>query len=132
MITSPYEKYRQSAVQTSTPAQLVVMLYDGAIRFIKAGLDGMEKRDNEKTNTNLGKAQTIVSELMSTLNHQYEVSKNLESLYEYTNFLLREANIRKDASKAEEAVGYLIELRETWVTAQKIISGQMQAPVLEE
>lgn len=132
MIISPYEKYRQSAVQTSTPSQLVLMLYDGAIRFIRAGLDGLEKKDYEKTNTNLGKAQTIVSELMSTLNYAYEISNNLFSMYEYTNFLLVEANIHKDTAKAEEAVGYLIELRETWLQASKIASGQTQTVVPTE
>ena len=80
MIKSPYEKYRQSSVQTSTPAQLVIMLYDGAIRFVRAGLDGLNNQDIEKTNLNLGKAQTIVSELMSTLDQSYDVSKNLFAL----------------------------------------------------
>lgn len=132
MINSPYDKYRQSSVQTSTPAQLVLMLYDGAIRFIRAGLDGLKRDDLEKTNINLGKAQTIVSELMSTLDNNYEVSKNLYSLYEYTNFLLVEANIRKDTTKAEEAVGYLMELRETWLQASKIAAGQGQPPLSTE
>ena len=132
MINSPYDKYRQSSVKTSTPAQLVLMLYDGAIRFIRAGLDGLKRDDLEKTNINLGKAQTIVSELMSTLDNNYEVSKNLYSLYEYTNFLLVEANIRKDTTKAEEAVGYLIELRETWLQASKIATGQGQPPLSTE
>ncbi|WP_054942257.1 flagellar export chaperone FliS [Paenibacillus ihuae] len=124
MIKSPYEKYRQSAVQTSTPAQLVLMLYDGAIRFVRAGMDGLEKNDYEKANTNLGKAQTIISELMSTLNYSYDVSNNLFTMYEYTNFLLVEANIRKDKTKAEEALGYLTEIRETWLQASKIAAGQ--------
>lgn len=132
LINSPYDKYRQSSVQTSTPAQLVLMLYDGAIRFIRAGLDGLKRDDLEKTNINLGKAQTIVSELMSTLDNNYEVSKNLYSLYEYTNFLLVEANIRKDTTKAEEAVGYLIELRETWLQASKIAAGLGQPPFSTE
>lgn len=129
LLNSPYDKYRQSSIQTSTPAQLVIMLYDGAIRFIRAGLDGIKKNDYEKTNTNLGKAQTIVSELMSTLDHSYEVSGGLYSLYEYTSFLLIEANIRKDAEKAEEAVGYLTELRETWLQASKLVGGQGQTPM---
>lgn len=127
MITSPYDKYRQSSVQTSTPAQLVIMLYDGAIRFVRAAIDGLSKQDYEKTSLNFGKAQTVVSELMSTLDHSYEVSKNLFSLYEYTNFLLVEANIRKSPEKAEEAIGYLTELRETWLQASKIAAGQEQA-----
>lgn len=127
MITSPYEKYRQSSVQTSTPAQLVIMLYDGAIRFVRTAMDGLSKQDYEKTNLNFGKAQSIVSELMSTLDYSYEISKNLYSLYEYTNYLLIEANIRKSPEKAEEAIGYLTELRETWLQASKIAATQGQA-----
>jgi flagellar protein FliS len=127
LITSPYDKYRQSSVKTSTPAQLVVMLYDGAIRFVRTAMDGLSKQDYEKTSLNFGKAQTIISELMSTLDYSYEVSNNLYSLYEYTNFLLVEANIRKSPEKAEEAIGYLTELRETWLQASKIASSQGQA-----
>lgn len=132
MITSPYDKYRQSSVQTSNPAQLVIMLYDGAIRFVKTAIDGLTHKDNEKTSLNLGKAQTIISELMSTLDRSYDVSKNLYSLYEYTNYLLVEANIRKDIAKAEEAVGYLTDLRETWLQASKIAAGQEASPVSTE
>ncbi|WP_340014616.1 flagellar export chaperone FliS [Paenibacillus sp. FSL K6-1318] len=129
MITSPYDKYRQSSVQTSNPAQLVIMLYDGAIRFAKTAIAAMQQQDIEKVNLNLGKAQTIVSELMSTLNQDYDVSKNLYSLYEYTNYLLVEANIHRDETKAEEAVGYLSELRETWIQASKLVTGQGDQPV---
>ncbi|OME97069.1 flagellar export chaperone FliS [Paenibacillus amylolyticus] len=132
MITSPYDKYRQSSVQTSNPAQLVIMLYDGAIRFVKTAIDGLTQKDNEKTSLNLGKAQTIISELMSTLDRSYDISKSLHSLYEYMNYLLVEANIRKDVTKAEEAVGYLTDLRETWLQASKIAAGQEAPPVTTE
>lgn len=132
LITSPYDKYRQSSVQTSNPAQLVIMLYDGAIRFVKTAIDGLAQKDNEKTSLNLGKAQTIISELMSTLDRSYDIAKNLHSLYEYTNYLLVEANIRKDVAKAEEAVGYLTDLRETWLQASKIAAGQEAPPVTTE
>lgn len=119
MITSPYEKYKQSSVQTSTPGQLVIMLYDGAIRFVKVGLEGISSKDYMKANVNLGKAQTIISELMSTLDHSYPVSKNLFSMYEYMNHLLIQSNIKKETQPAEEALNYLQELRETWVVANK-------------
>lgn len=120
MITSPYEKYRQSSVQTATPGQLVLMLYDGAIRFIRVAMQGNESQDIEKANLHFGKAQTIVSELMSSLDMSIDISKNLYSLYQYTNHLLIEANVKKDNAKAEEALGYLLELRETWVQASRI------------
>ncbi|RAW09969.1 flagellar export chaperone FliS [Paenibacillus taichungensis] len=119
MITSPYEKYKQSSVQTSTPGQLVIMLYDGAIRFVKVGIEGISSKDYMKANVNLGKAQTIISELMSTLDHSYPVSKNLFSMYEYMNHLLIQSNIKKETKHALEALDYLKELRETWVAASK-------------
>jgi len=120
MITSPYEKYRQSSVQTSTPAQLLLMLFDGAIRFVHAGMDGLKHHDVQKSNLNLGKAQTIVSELMSTLDSSYEVSKGLAAMYEYVNHLLIEANVKKALEPAVEALGYLTDLRETWAQAAKL------------
>ncbi|MFC9711167.1 flagellar export chaperone FliS [Paenibacillus sp. NPDC056933] len=123
MITSPYEKYKNSSVQTSTPGQLVIMLYDGAIRFVKAGLDGISSNDYAKANMNLGKAQTIISELMSTLNRSYDISKNLYSLYEYMNYLLIQTNIKKKVESGEEVLGYLQELRETWITVTKQTAG---------
>ncbi|MDP9699850.1 flagellar protein FliS [Paenibacillus intestini] len=125
MITSPYDKYKQNSVQTSTPGQLVIMLYDGALRFVKAGLDGIETKDYYKANMNLGKAQTIISELMSTLNQAYPVAKDLFALYEYMNHLLIQANIKKDKSLGEEAIGYLLELRETWVLVNKQTAGTL-------
>ncbi|MDR6720306.1 flagellar export chaperone FliS [Paenibacillus sp. 2003] len=125
MISSPYEKYKQSSVQTSTPGQLVIMLYDGAIRFTKTGMEGIEARDYSKANVNLGKAQTIVSELMSTLNQSYPVAKTLFSLYEYMNYLLIQANVKKETEYGEEVLGYLQELRETWVVASKQVAGNI-------
>ncbi|WP_433944312.1 flagellar export chaperone FliS [Paenibacillus sp. SN-8-1] len=127
MITSPYEKYRQSSVQTSTPGQLLLMLYDGAIRFVRSGIDGLQKKDMQKANLNLGKGQSIVNELLSTLDRTYEVSEGLASLYEYINHLLIEANIKKNEQPAEEALGYLTDLRETFAQAAKLtVAGQSQ------
>ncbi|WP_058830194.1 flagellar export chaperone FliS [Paenibacillus polymyxa] len=123
MISSPYEKYKQSSVQTSTPGQLIIMLYDGAIRFVRAGLDGISSNDIAKANINLGKAQSIISELMSTLNHSYDISKNLYALYEYMNYLLIQTNIKKKIESGEEVLGYLQELRETWIAVNKLTAG---------
>lgn len=122
MIMSPYDKYRQSSVQTSSPAQLLLMMYDGAIRFTRMGLEGIKGQDFQQANTFLNKTQTIVNELIITLDHKFEVSQGLSSLYEYINYLLIQANIKKEAAPAEEALGYLIELRETWAQAAKMIS----------
>ncbi|WP_151733763.1 flagellar export chaperone FliS [Paenibacillus tengchongensis] len=123
MITSPYDKYRQSAVQTSNPSQLLLMLFDGAIRFGKAALEGIESADFNKVSTNLGKAQTIVNELIATLDSSYDVSKNLAAIYEYINYLFIESNVKKSKSQAEEAIGYLVELRQSFAQAAKMTAG---------
>ncbi|WIV18889.1 flagellar export chaperone FliS [Paenibacillus polygoni] len=120
MIANPYEKYRQSSVQTSKPSQLVIMLYDGAIKFIKTALQELEIRNYDQVNSYFGKAQMIISELMSTLNHDITISKDLFSLYEYMNYSLVQANIKKCAEPASTTLILLIELRDTWIQASKI------------
>lgn len=124
MITSPYDKYRQSSVQTSSPGQLLLMLFDGAIRFSKAGVEGIAAADFNKVSTNFGKAQSIVNELIATLDKGYDVSQNLAALYEYINHLLIESNVKKAKEPAEEAIGYLLELRQTFAQAAKMTAGQ--------
>ncbi|KOP66204.1 flagellar biosynthesis protein FliS [Bacillus sp. FJAT-18019] len=120
MISSPYDKYRQSSVQTATPAQLLLMMYDGAIKFVRGALEGLRDSNYQNTNTFLNKAQTIMSELIVTLDYSFEVSKGLAAMYEYINHLLVQANIKKEVGPAEEALGYLVELRETWSQAAKM------------
>ncbi|KUP23874.1 flagellar export chaperone FliS [Paenibacillus sp. DMB5] len=124
MMISPYEKYRQSSVKTSTPGQLLIMLFDGAIRFTKAGAEGIAAADIQKTNQNFVKAQAIMSELMATLDPGYSISNSLFSLYEYIRHLMIQANVKKDQSLAEEALTYLNELRVTWMEASKSNSSQ--------
>ncbi|WP_027087246.1 flagellar export chaperone FliS [Cohnella panacarvi] len=120
MNTSPYlQKYQQAAVQTSSGPQLLLMLYDGAIKFVRSGIEGIEERKPEKANTNLQKAQRIVNELTASLNFDYEISNNLARLYEYMMHQLIQANSRKAAEPAREVLNYLIDMRETWATAMK-------------
>ncbi|WP_342563307.1 flagellar export chaperone FliS [Paenibacillus sp. FSL R7-0345] len=126
IITSPYEKYRQSAVSTSSPSQLLLMLYDGAIRFGRAALEGIETADYSGLSINVGKARAIVKELTNTLDASYEVSAGLKSMYEYIDHLLSETNINKSKTAGEEAIGYLLELRQTFAQAAKMSAGQAQ------
>lgn len=117
MINSPYEKYRQTSVQTSNPGQLVILLYDGAIRFVRTAVEAIRKQDMEQANLNFGKAQNIISELMATLDPAYDISKSLLTLYDYMKYLLIQANVKKNEEPAVEVLGYLQQLRETWVEA---------------
>jgi flagellar protein FliS len=114
MLTSPIQKYQQSSVQTASPGQLILMLYDGAIRFVKLGIAGIEERDISKANNSLIRAQRIINELMASLNTSVPLSATLMGIYEYMNRRLIEANIKKDKAPAEEVLGHLVELRDAW------------------
>ncbi|CAG7656157.1 flagellar export chaperone FliS [Paenibacillus allorhizosphaerae] len=112
-------KYLENSVQTATPAQLLIMLYDGAIRFCKQAIAAIKQNNYEEAHINLTKTQDIISEFVITLDRNSSIAESLLRLYEYFNFRLIEANIQKKAESAEEVLGYLIELKETWMQAVK-------------
>lgn len=122
MIQSQRNKYMETTVQTATPAQLLIMLIDGAIRFCKQGIKAIDENNPTEANQYLGKVQDIVSELIITLDRKASVADGLLRLYEYFNFRLIEANVQKKAEPAAEVLGYLIELKEVWIQAAKSAS----------
>ncbi|RJE85640.1 flagellar export chaperone FliS [Paenibacillus sp. 1011MAR3C5] len=111
---NPYQKYQESSVQTATPVQLVVMLYDGAIRFAKQSVDEVDQKKYEAANRSLCKAQSIIHELIASLNQEIEMSQNLLKLYDYLLHLLIEGNMKKDTKPVLEVINHLTELRESW------------------
>ncbi|QOS81405.1 flagellar export chaperone FliS [Paenibacillus sp. JNUCC31] len=119
MITSPYQKYQQTQAQTASKPKLLIMLYDGAIRFVNVGIEGVEERNIEKANNNFCKAQAIINELIASLNFNYSISTELLSIYEYLLNRLVEANIKKNKDIAMEVLEHLSELREAWLEAAK-------------
>jgi flagellar protein FliS len=109
--------YRQSAVLTATPEQLVVMLYDGARRFLHQAAVAMRAGDVEMTHIKLRRAESIISHLRNTLDmEQGEISARLQSIYLFCNRHLNQARIERDATKIEEVSNLLGELREAWNT----------------
>lgn len=118
---NPWQSYRKVATQTASPGQLVLMLYDGAIRFSEQALTGFEhKQDplafNQTIHNNLQRAQAIISELNAVLNMPRggDVAVNLRKLYLYMNRRLREANTRKQREPIEEVITRLRVLRDSW------------------
>lgn len=121
MVTAnPYQQYQQNVVNTSTPQELTLMLYNGLVKFLKLGIEAIEEKNNQSAHNNIIKAQNIIEEFMSTLNMDYDISKNLYSIYEYMNWRLVDANIRKDKAVLEEVVGFAEDLRNTWSQAMKL------------
>ncbi len=110
------QEYRKNAVLGASPAQLVVMLYDGALRFIEGGRLAMRAKDLSRQNDALQRAQRIVTELLSTLDRAQggEIATNLASLYGFVLDRLATANIEDREPPLDEAVKTLRELREAW------------------
>jgi flagellar protein FliS len=113
-VPNPYQQYRQQQVNTASQEKLLLMLFDGAIRFCRSAVQALEEKQDEKAHTNLIKAQNIIEELISSLNFDYDIAQNLYSLYDYLYIRLVEANMNKDSAIIEEALRFLTELRETW------------------
>ncbi len=112
--------YQQNSVQTASPAKLTLMLYDGAVRFCNTALDALEENNLEKTSKNIIKAENIITELRCTLDMKYPVAKEFDTVYEYINRRLAEANRKKDPEVLREALRHIKTMRETWKEVMKI------------
>lgn len=114
MATNPYQTYQNNAVNTASPGDLTLMLYNGCLKFIKQGKLAIENNDVETKHINLVKAQNIITELMVTLNTDYEVGKSMMQMYDYMKRRLIEANTKSDVEILNEVEGYVVEFRDTW------------------
>ncbi len=111
---NPYAAYNNSKILTASPAELTLMLYDGAIKFCNIAIVGIEEKNIEKAHNNIKKVEAIISEFRATLDHKYEVAKDFENVYKYIHDRLIEANIKKDKEILEEVLEHLRTMRDTW------------------
>lgn len=122
MIQPQQNKYLETAIQSATPAQLLIMLCDGAIRFCKQFIEALKVNNYEEANRNVIKVQDIIKEFVITLDKKAPIAQNLLVMYDYIEFRLLEANMQKSLVPAEEVLGYLQELKSTWVEASKLVN----------
>lgn len=111
---NPYAAYNNSKIQTATPAELMLLLYEGAIKFTNIAIVAMEKNDVQKAHDNIMKTEKIIEEFQATLDHKYPVAKDFEAVYSYLLKRLFDANIRKDPEILEEVLRHLRTMRDTW------------------
>lgn len=110
-----YQTYSNNAVSTQSPGQLIIMLYDGAIKFIEKAQEGIETQKIQEAHTNIIKTQKIINELIVTLKTDMgEIAQQLLMLYQYMYQQLIQANIKKDNDILGEVKELLVELRDTW------------------
>jgi len=111
----PHQRYRKVQAETASPGQLVLMLYGGALRFLRSAEDALVDGDIEKAHRGLTRAQDIVFELIASLDSGAgEVAENLLGLYVYLYRRLTDANIRKDVEPVREALTILTRLDRAW------------------
>ena len=113
-LPNAYAQYNNSKVLTASPAELTLMLYDGAIKFCNIAMLGLEKNDYEKASTYIIKVQNIITEFRSTLDFKYPTAKDFDVIYEYIYGLLVQSNIKKDMTLLEEALGQIRNMRDLW------------------
>lgn len=110
-----YATYQQVSLETASKPQLLLALYDGAIRFLGRAQQAIGAGDVETANTSIGRTQEILGELMSTLDmSQGEIPERLMDLYIYMHRTLVDANVQKNAARLEEVSGLLRQLRTAW------------------
>ena len=111
---NPYAQYNNSKILTASPAELTLMLYEGAIKFCNIAIMGIEQKDIEKAHVNIVKVQRIIDEFRSTLDRKYPVAEDFDRVYVYILQRLFEANIKKDKEILEEVLVHLRSMRDTW------------------
>lgn len=120
-----YTQYNNNKVMTASPAELTLMLYEGAIKFCNVAEAAIDDNNVEKAHVNIVKAQRIIDYLRQTLDMKYAVAQDFENIYSYLSQRLIEANIRKDKEILEEVNGHLHSVRDTWKEVMRINSGKV-------
>lgn len=115
-----YAQYKNSKILTASPAELTLMLYDGAIKFCNIAILAIEQKDIEKAHIHIVKAQKIVEHFRQTLDMRYAVAQDFERVYVYLSKRLTEANLKKDAEILEEVNDHLRAMRDTWKEVMRI------------
>lgn len=119
-LPNAYAQYKNSKVLTASPAELTLMLYEGAIKFCNIAITAIEQKEVEKAHINIRKAQKIIEHLRVTLDMKYPVAKDFDNMYQYIDRRLLEANISKDPEILKEVLNHLHAIRDTWKEVMRI------------
>lgn len=125
--SSAHNAYKQNSVTTASQGELTLMLYNGCLKFLTIAKKAMLDKDIQTKNTNLQKAQAIITELMVTLDMNVPISKEIQPLYDYMNRRLIEANIKNDPAMIDEVAGLMTEFRDTWKEVIRLNRQQQHA-----
>ncbi|GFI16847.1 flagellar secretion chaperone FliS [Lachnospiraceae bacterium] len=119
-LPNAFAQYKNSKVLTASPAELTLMLYEGAIKFCNIAITAIEGKEIQKAHINIIKAQKIVEHLQVTLDMKYPVAKDFDRIYNYLLERLVDANIKKDKAVMMEVRDHLNNVRDTWKEVMRI------------
>ena len=119
-LPNAYAQYNNSKILTASPAELTLMLYDGAIKFCNIAIMGIEQNDINKAHTNIRKVERIIEEFRSTLDRRFAVSEDFDRVYVYLLRRLLEANLKKDKEILEEVNTHLRSMRDNWKEVMRL------------
>ena len=111
---NPFAEYANNKILTASPAEVTLMLYEGAIKFCNIAIIAIENGEVEKAHVNIKKTQRIIEEVRNTLDRQYKVAEDFDRIYVYLLQRLLQANIKKDKAILEEVNMHLRSVRDTW------------------
>ena len=116
---NPFAEYTQNKILSASPAEVTLMLYEGAIKFCNIAILAIENGETEKAHVNIKKTQRIIEEFRNTLDHKYEVAEEFDKIYIYLLQRLLDANMTKDKAILEEVNMHLRSVRDTWKEVMK-------------
>ena len=120
LANNAYSQYANNKILTASPAELTLMLYEGAIKFCNIAIMAIENKDIEKAHNNIMKVQRIIEEFQITLDFKYPIANDFNNVYNYLMRRLREANMTKDKQILEEVNGHIRTMRDTWKEVMRL------------
>lgn len=129
MNSQAQQLYIRTQVNTASPGELTLMLFNGSIKYMKQALDGIRNKDYEAKNVNIKKSQDIIDELLITLDMKYEIAKNLSKLYLFIKEQLFEANAKLNVESLQVSIDLMSELRDAWAEALKSLKSTQKVQV---
>jgi flagellar secretion chaperone FliS len=118
-LPNAYAQYNTSKILTASPAELTLLLYEGAIKFANIAILKIEQGDIEAAHNNIVRTERIIDYFRETLDMKYPVAEDFERVYLYLSGRLIEANTKKDKEILEEVVTHLRSMRDTWKEVMK-------------
>lgn len=120
-LPNAYAQYQNNKIMTASPAELTLMLYEGAIKFCNIAEMAIEQKDIPKAHLNIVKVEKIIDYLRQTLDMKYAVAQDFENIYSYLSRRLVEANVKKDKEILEEVNMHLRSVRDNWKEVMRVV-----------